>query len=128
MIIINKKCVNPDLARNNNNICYLYIYLISDTIITHIYHKVTQAEVYTSLSLVAFHIVPCCRLCRFQQIVVWLKCIARLIHVDFAWKKNVYSFAAKLLSSIGVNLAAHGEDVFAISIAVGDHRWFHEMR
>jgi len=34
MIIINKECVNPDLARNNNNICYLYIYLNSDTIIT----------------------------------------------------------------------------------------------
>jgi len=34
--------------------------------------QVTQAEIYTSLLLVVFHMVPCCRLCRFQQISLCL--------------------------------------------------------
>ena len=55
--------------------CVIFTYnLISDTIITLIDQKatVTQAEVYTSLSLGVFHIVPYCRLCRFQHIVACL--------------------------------------------------------
>ena len=78
----------------------IYIYLISNTIIER-----SSTTVYTSLSLVAFHSVLCCRLSWFQQITVWLKCTAWLIHIDFARKKTVQSVVAELCSSIGVNLS-----------------------
>jgi len=102
-----------------DRLCYLYIYtsfqmLCYNTDLSKS-HIVTQAEVYTSLLLVVCHIVPCCRLCRFQQIAVLLKCIAWLIRVDFVWKKTEQSVIAKLWLSISVILAAHGEDAFVIS-------------
>ena len=37
----------------------------------------------------------------FQHITVWRKCIARLIKVDFAWKKSVHDVIAKRCQSCG---------------------------
>jgi len=90
-----------------DRLCYLYIYLISDTctIITQICHKVTQEEV-------CLHITISSSLSHSSMLQTADFSRSRLIHVDFAWKKRMRGVVAKLWSSISVNLVAHREDAY----------------